>query len=53
MLDKYLVAESCEHGTEPLGSIKGKESLNYLNHNKLFKKVSVLTVVKCTDYITY
>jgi hypothetical protein len=35
------VAGSCEHGNEYLGSIKGREFLNYLTENYVLKKDSI------------
>jgi hypothetical protein len=34
------VAGSCEHGNEPLGSIKGGEFLDWLNDYHLIRKDS-------------
>jgi hypothetical protein len=34
------VADCCEHGNEPSGSIKGRKFLDYLTEYSLLKKVS-------------
>jgi hypothetical protein len=36
------VVDTCDHGNEPVGSIKGREFLDYLSEYLLLKKDSAL-----------